>query len=52
MVANGGGIKRSGVRGCETIPRYLPCPRELSLQIAMKPLCFMTACCALLFIFN
>jgi len=37
-------MKRSGVRGYEPIPRYRPCQRERSLQIALKPLCFMTAC--------
>jgi len=30
-------MKRSGLRGCESIPSY----RGLSLKIAMKPLCFM-----------
>ena len=39
-----GGMKRSGMRGCEPIPRYKPCLREQNLQIALKPLCFMTAC--------
>jgi len=39
-----GGMKRRGLRGSEPIPRYWPCQRELNLQIALKPLCFMTAC--------
>ena len=41
-----GGMKRSGVRDCEPIPLYRLCQQELSLQIALKPLCFMTACWA------
>lgn len=44
MFANSGGMKRSGVRDCEPIPRCRPCQRELSFQNALKPLCFMTAC--------
>jgi len=36
-------MKRSGLHGCEPIHRYCPCQREPSLQIALKPLCFMTA---------
>jgi len=43
-------MKRSGVRGCEPITRDKPCQRELSLQIALKPLCFMTACYVAFFI--
>ena len=46
-----GGMKRSGARGCEIILRYYPCQRELNLQIALKPLCFMTACYGAFFIF-
>ena len=38
-----GGKKRCRLQGCETIPSNWPCQRELSLQIALKPLCFMTA---------
>jgi len=46
-----GGMKRSGMRGCEPIPRYRPYQRATMLRIPLKPLCFMTACYQLAFLF-